>query len=56
MKKARYWLDQIKWSDEKVKEKGIDLETVEARIRELIEGDIRSVDGRPCNGSLRRYH
>ena len=39
MDKAQYWLDQIKWSDEKVKERGIDLDTVEARIRTLIEQD-----------------
>jgi hypothetical protein len=37
MDKAQYWLDQIKWSDEKVTERGIDLETVGERIRTLIE-------------------
>jgi hypothetical protein len=37
MDKAQYWLDRIKWSDEKVKERGIDLEAVESRIRTLIE-------------------
>jgi hypothetical protein len=37
MDKAQYWLDQIKWSDEKVKERGIDLDTVAVRIRKLIE-------------------
>jgi hypothetical protein len=37
MDKAQYWLDQIKWSDEKVKSRGIDLNTVEMRIRTLIE-------------------
>lgn len=35
--KARYWLDRIKASDEQVKAEGIDLDTVEMRIRELIE-------------------
>ena len=34
--KAEYWLSQLKWSDEKVREKGIDLTTVEARILELM--------------------
>lgn len=34
--KARYWLEQIKWPDEVVVERGIDLETVEARIAELM--------------------
>ena len=35
--KARYWLEQLKWPEQTVKAKGIDLTTVEARIRELLD-------------------
>jgi hypothetical protein len=37
MTKAAYWLDDIKWPEEKVKAMGIDLVTVEAKIAELIQ-------------------
>jgi hypothetical protein len=37
MYKAQYWLDHVKWSDEMVKERGIDFDEVEGRIRMLIE-------------------
>jgi len=36
MEKSRYWLDEIKWPEERVKSAGIDLVTVEARIAELM--------------------
>lgn len=34
--KAEYWLSQMKWPDEAVRAKGIDLATVEARILQLM--------------------
>jgi hypothetical protein len=37
MDKAEYWLNKIEWSEEKVKAKGIDLDTVATRIRLLID-------------------
>jgi hypothetical protein len=37
LEKANYWLDEIKWPEEKVKARGIDLATVEATIAELIQ-------------------
>src|ERR1700721_4320747 len=36
LEKASYWLDEIKWPEEKAKARGIDLATVEAKIAELI--------------------
>jgi hypothetical protein len=35
--KAAYWLKQINWSDEEAIRRGIDLDSVEQRIRTLIE-------------------
>jgi len=35
--KMRYWLDSIKWPQSVVKEKGIDLESMEAKFRALVE-------------------
>ncbi len=34
--KARYWLEQIKWPDNVVIERGIDLKTMEAHISQLM--------------------
>jgi hypothetical protein len=34
--KSQYWLDKIRWSRQVVEEKGIDLETMEQKFRELI--------------------
>lgn len=42
LEKAQYWLDKIKWPEQKVRDIGIDLATVEQRIRELIA---QGVDG-----------
>ena len=36
--KARYWLEQIKWPENVVVERGIDLKTVEAHISRLMRG------------------
>ena len=34
--KMQYWLDGIRWDREVLREKGVDLQTVEAKFRELI--------------------
>jgi hypothetical protein len=37
--KARSWLERLKWPEETVRAMGIDLTTVEARLKELMEQD-----------------
>lgn len=34
--KAKYYANQFKWSKEEIREKGIDLETIEKRLLELV--------------------